>query len=73
MGNKKIMKIIYKSSLIINGNFPSPIITTDSFIYYADFTSDQSNDLVWQCSNLDVALKNGKTAFGYPDPATLNI
>ena len=48
------------SNLITNGNFPSPIITTDSFNYYKNFTSDQSNALVWQCINLYVTLQNGK-------------
>ena len=60
-------------SLISNGNFSSPIIATDSFIYYTDFTSDQSNSLVWGCSHLNVALQNGNTAFLYPNPATLTI
>ena len=60
-------------SLISNGNISSPSITTDSFIYYTDFTYDQSNALVWECTNLYVALQNGNTAFAYPDPATINI
>ena len=59
--------------LITNGNLSLPSITTHSFIYYTDFTSDQSNALVWECSNLYVALQNENTAFGYPDPATLSI
>ena len=53
--------------------FLTPSITTDSFIYYIDFTSDQSNALVWQCSNLYVALHNENTANSYPEPATSNI
>ena len=53
--------------------FLLPSIITDSFIYYTDYTSDQSNLLVWQCSNSNVALQNGNTAFAYPDPATLTI
>ena len=57
-------------SLMSNGNFSSPIITTDSIIYYTDFTSDQSNSLVWECSNLYVALQNG---IGYPEPAKSTI
>ena len=60
-------------SLISNGNFSSPIIATDSFIFYIYFSSDKSNALVWQCSNLYVALQNENTAFGYPDPAALTI
>ena len=60
-------------SLISNGNFSSLSITTDSFVYYTDFTSDQSNALVWQYTNLYLALQTGITAFSYPDPATLTI
>ena len=61
------------TELITNGNFSLPIITTDSFIYVTEFTTGQSIFLVWQCSNSYVALQNGNTAFGFPDPATLTI
>ena len=36
-------------NLFHNGEFTQPIISTDSFLYSTDFTTDQQNLFYWSC------------------------
>ena len=59
------------TSLIYNGNFSQPSITTNSYIYTTAFTQAQTNQLYWN-SSANVALQNGITIFNFSDPSLIN-
>ena len=55
-------------NLIFNGEFTQPIISTDSFIYSTDFTTDQQNKFI----GVVVYMLVYKMAFAFPDPILIN-
>ena len=61
------------SNLIINGNFSTPSIATNSYMYYSSLSSSQYTSFVWTCQNVNLSLQNGSTGFGYPNPSSLTI
>ena len=62
------------SNLVNNGNFSSPSLSSNNYVYHNTFTTDQSKSFVWTAINDGLlCLINGTSPFGYPDPATLTI
>ena len=59
------------SNITYNGDFTRPIISTDSFLYSADYTLDQQNYFYWSYG-LYTAIQNGNTAFAFPGPILIN-
>ena len=60
------------TNLVLNSDFRSPLLDTDSFLYYSDElgfvmdTTQQTEMLPW-VGSANISLQNGITAFGYPD------
>ena len=61
------------SDLINNGNFSTPSIGTNSYMYYSSLSSSQYTSFVWTCQNVNLSLQNGSTVFGYPNPLSLTV
>jgi hypothetical protein len=58
------------TNLVLNSNFSSPTILTDSYVYYDSLSSTEQAALYWNTNTgNDIALLNGNNAFGYPDPS----
>ena len=58
-------------SLIYNCEFTQPVISTDSYVYSTDFTTDQQNFFYWSFGPYS-AIQNGNTAFSFSDPILIN-
>ena len=58
------------TNLVLNSDFLSPTVLTDSYVYYNDLSSTEKTALYWN-TNADnnIALLNKNNAFGYPDPS----
>ena len=55
------------SNLLTNGNFSSPSISANTYIYYPSLTTTQKSNLYWGSTNSTYfALINGNSGFGYP-------
>ena len=58
------------SNFVLNSDFSSPTILTDSYVYYNDLSSTEKTALYWKTNTgNNTALLNGNNAFGYPDPS----
>ena len=55
------------SNLLTNGNFSSPSISSNTYIYYPTLTSTQKTNIYWTTTNSTYsALINGSSGFAYP-------
>ena len=61
------------TNLLYNPNFDLPLITTDSFKPYSDFTSSEITAFYWSSvNNNNIVILNGVNAYEYPSPSLLN-
>jgi hypothetical protein len=61
------------TNLLYNPNFDLPLITTDSFKLYTDFTAAEITAFYWSSVNYNnVSILNGVNAYDYPSPSLLN-
>ena len=60
------------SNLITNGNFTSPSIYTNDFIYLDSFTPSDLLLLYWTITQY-VSIQNNQTVFGYPLPSLIGF
>ena len=60
------------SNLIYNGSFNLPSISTNTFIFAQNLSTQQLSDFYWTYGGLYCSLQNGISAYNYPDPSLIN-
>ena len=62
------------TNLLYNPKFDLPLITTNSFKYYTNLTTEEKTNFYWTVgANNYISLQNGISAFNYASPSLLNL
>jgi len=62
------------TNLLYNANFALPLITTNDYKYYTNFTAEEITNFYWTVgTNNYISLQNGISAFNYASPSLLNL
>ena len=56
------------TNLLLNGDFTSPVVASNTYITFESFTTAQKNSLIWDASNSLFRMINGVSSFEYPTP-----
>ncbi len=59
--------------LLFNYDYSQFNIPDNSYLYYANFTTEQLDTFCWDLSGNYVALLNGYNAFNYNDPVDISF